>query len=126
MVAEAKKQQAVAAAGNVKPEKIGAVNFIGKIFDGLEPKELRTVAESLLKQADIVAVGTSIEGKASVLVGVGKNFTDKFSAVTLVQAAVAELGGKGGGGKPDMAQGGGPQVDKLPLALDKIKSLLKK
>ncbi|MBY0406177.1 MAG: hypothetical protein K2Q01_00670, partial [Rickettsiales bacterium] len=65
-----------------------------------------------------------VEGKASVVVGVGKGVQDRFSAVTLVQAAVAELGGKGGGGRPDMAQGGGPDADKLASALDKVKGLL--
>jgi len=122
--AEAKKQAALGASGDVKPEKIGSINFIGKIFDGLDPKELRAVAEGYLKDADVVAVATNVEGKASVVVGVTKTFTEKFSAVTLVQAAVAELGGKGGGGRPEMAQGGGPDADKLEAALDRIKALL--
>jgi len=124
-LAETKKQAALGSdAGEVTPEKIGTVNFIGKIFDGLDPKELRAVAEGYLKQADVVAVATNVEGKASVVVGVNKPLTDKISAVTLVQAAVTELGGKGGGGRPEMAQGGGPEADKLTVALDKIKSII--
>lgn len=103
----------------MKIEKIGSVTFIGKIFDGLDPKELRPVAENYRKQADVVALGTQVEGKASVLVASGNG-----NAVALVQAAVAELGGKGGGGRPEMAQGGGPQADKLEAAINKIKSLL--
>jgi len=122
-VAEVKKQVALGG-GEVKAEKIGAVNFIGKAFDGLDPKDLRGVAEGYLRQADVVAVGTNVEGRASVVVGVAKTFAEKYSAVALVQAAVAELGGKGGGGRPEMAQGGGPEADKLQLALDKIKNLL--
>jgi len=122
-LAEAKKQAAIGS-GEVNIEKIGAVNFIGKFFDGLDPKELRGVAEEYLKQADVVAVGTNMEGKASVVVGVTKASSGKLSAVNLVQAAVTELGGKGGGGKPEMAQGGGPDAAKLQSALDKIKSLL--
>ena len=122
-LAEVKKQ---AALGNseVAVEKIGSVNFAGKVFDGLDPKELRAVAETYLKQADVVCVATNVEGKASVVVGVNKALAEKISAVTLVQAAVAILGGKGGGGRPEMAQGGGPDADKLPEALEKIKSLL--
>jgi len=123
-LAEAKKQQALGNAGDVKAETVGSVTFIGKSFEGLDPKELRGVAETFAKQADVVAVGTNVEGKASVVVSVAKSLTDKISAVTLVQAAVAELGGKGGGGKPDMAQGGGPDAAKLLDALGKIKSLL--
>jgi alanyl-tRNA synthetase len=59
-----------------------------------------------------------------VVVGVNKPHSDKISAVTLVQAAVAELGGKGGGGKPEIAQGGGPDVAKIDAAVTKIKSIL--
>ncbi|MDE3061353.1 MAG: alanine--tRNA ligase, partial [Pseudomonadota bacterium] len=123
-LAEAKKQQALSGGGEVKVEKIGSVTFIGKIFDGLDPKELRPVAEGYLKQADVTAVATSVEGKASVVVGVNKSLTGKLSAVTLVQAAVAELGGKGGGGRPEMAQGGGPQAGNLEAAIFKIKEIL--
>jgi alanyl-tRNA synthetase len=124
LLADAKKQLALGSDAGAKPEAIGAYQFIGKAFDGLDPKELRDVANGYLKQADIVAVFTAMEGKASVLVGVGKPHSEKISAVALVQAAVAELGGKGGGGKPDMAQGGGPDVAKIDAALVKIKSLL--
>jgi len=123
-LADAKKQMALSAGGDVKPEKIGSVNFIGKVFDGLDPKELRDVANGYLKQADVVVVGTNVEGKASVVVGVNKPHSDKYSAVTFVQAAVAELGGKGGGGKSEMAQGGGPDAAKLDGAIAKIKTLL--
>ena len=121
MLADAKKQLAVGNAADVKAEKVGNYQFIGKVFDGLDPKELRGVAEGFAKQADIVVVATNVEGKASVVVA---SKTPALSAVTLVQTAVAELGGKGGGGKPDMAQGGGPDADKLLVAIDKIKSLL--
>ena len=119
-LAEAKKQAALGAGGlDVKPEQVGSTTFIGKIFDGLDPKELRGVAETFAKQADVVAVATNVDGKASVVVA-----SNKANAVALLQAAVAELGGKGGGGRPDMAQGGGPEANKLPAAIQKIKSLL--
>ncbi|MDE3060882.1 MAG: alanine--tRNA ligase, partial [Pseudomonadota bacterium] len=118
-LAEAKKQQALSAGGEVKPEAIGGIQFIGKIFDGLDPKELRPLAESYRQQADVVALATNVEGKASVVVA-----SNKGNAVALVQAAVAELGGKGGGGKPDVAQGGGPQAEKLENALSIIRQKL--
>ena len=122
-LAEAKKQQALGS-GEVKAETIGNVSFIGKIFDGLDPKELRPLIEAYAKQAQVVAVGTNVDGKASVAVALAKPLSEKISAVTLVQAAVAELGGKGGGGRPEMAQGGGPAADRLDAALNKIKALL--
>jgi alanyl-tRNA synthetase len=120
-LADAKKQRAMGDIGDVKPEQVGAYSFIAKNFDGLDPKELRGVAETYLKQAQIVIVSTVIEGKVSLVVAVEKAASAKISAVTLVQAAVTELGGKGGGGRPDMAQGGGTDAAALPKAIDKIK-----
>ncbi|NBO18568.1 MAG: alanine--tRNA ligase [Proteobacteria bacterium] len=120
-LAELRKQQALAAGGDVRAEKVGNVLFIGKAFDGLDPKELRPLVENFRKEADVVALGTAVEGKASIVVAV-KNPSDALSAVTLVQAAVAELGGKGGGGKPDMAQGGGPDAAKLESAVALVKA----
>lgn len=122
-LAEAKKQ-AVLGDTKVDVETLGAYRFIGKAFDGLDPKELRDIATDYLKQADVVAVGTNVEGKGSVVVGVNKTSIDKLSAVTLVQAAVAVLGGKGGGGKPDMAQGGGPNGTELQNSIQAIKTML--
>ncbi len=125
-IAEAKKTAALSGGGEVKMEKVGNIQFIGKLFDGLDPKDLRGMAEQYLKQIElgIVVVGTNVDGKASVVVGVDKFLTELYSAVSLVQAAVAVLGGKGGGGKPEMAQGGGPDADKLEEALAAVKALL--
>ncbi len=124
-LAEVKKQQAMGDS-KVEKEMIGNVGFIGKAFNGLDPKDLRGAAETYLKEAEpgIVAVATNVDGKASVVVAVSKPLTSTHSAVTLVQAAVAELGGKGGGGRPDMAQGGGPDGDKLDAAIAKIRALV--
>ncbi|MEK6747285.1 MAG: alanine--tRNA ligase [Pseudomonadota bacterium] len=126
-LADAKKQIALgggSGGAEAKPEQVGAYSFIAKNFDGLDPKELRGVAEGFIKQAQIAVVSTVVEGKVSVVVAVEKVASEKISAVTLVQAAVAELGGKGGGGRPDMAQGGGADAAALPKAIEKIKSLL--
>ncbi len=119
-----RKKQAALGGGEVTVETIGNLKFIGKAFDGLDPKDLRDVATGYLKQADVVTLATNVEGKASVLVAVGKEQAGKISAVPLVQAAVAKLGGKGGGGKPEMAQGGGPDAANISAALEEIKSLL--
>jgi alanyl-tRNA synthetase len=124
---DAKKQIALgggSGGADVKPEKIGNINFIAKNFDGLDPKELRSIAEGFIKQAQIAVVSTIVDGKISLVVAVEKETSAKISAVTLVQAAVSELGGKGGGGRPDMAQGGGTDAEALPKAIEKIKSLI--
>jgi alanyl-tRNA synthetase len=125
-IAEEKKKQALAGGGEVKKEMIGDIGFIGKIFDGLDAKDLRTVVEGYLQQVEpgVVFAGSNVDGKASVVIAVSKSLVSKFSAVTLVQAAVTALGGKGGGGKPEMAQGGGPEADKLEDALSAVKKLL--
>jgi alanyl-tRNA synthetase len=126
-LAEAKKSLALGGGGGsaaVDKEMIGNVSFIGKIFDGLDPKELRSVAEGYLAQADVVAVATNSEGKASVVVAVSKNLVSKASAVDLIKEAVVAVGGKGGGGRPEMAQGGGPDAGKLEEALTAIRAKL--
>ncbi len=127
-LAAAKRDAALGDSGDVPMEKIGNIQFIGKIFDELDPKELRGVAETFLKKIEpgIVVVASNFEGKASIVVGVDKFLTEMYTAPFLVQVAVAEVGGKGGGGRPEMAQGGGPDVGKLPQALDKIRSTLGK
>ncbi|MEZ5691054.1 MAG: alanine--tRNA ligase [Rickettsiales bacterium] len=126
-LADAKKQLALGGGSGgmeAKSEQVGNYSFIAKNFDGLDPKELRSVAEGFIKQAQIAVVSTMVEGKVSVVVAVEKETSAKISAVTLVQSAVAELGGKGGGGRPEMAQGGGADVSKLEQAIDKVKSII--
>ena len=71
--------------------------------------------------AALVAIN---DGRASVAVGVTDDLTGQVSAVDLVKAAVAALGGQGGGGRPDMAQGGGPDGAKAQQALEAIKGAL--
>jgi len=66
----------------------------------------------------------SEEGKAGISVGVTQDLTDKFSAVDLVRIGAAALGGKGGGGRPDMAQAGGPDGEKGEAALDEIRAAI--
>jgi alanyl-tRNA synthetase len=72
----------------------------------------------------VVFVGTSEDGKASVVVGVTDDLTARFSAVDLVRAASAAIGGKGGGGRPDMAQAGGPDGAQANAAVEAVKALL--
>jgi alanyl-tRNA synthetase len=124
--AEEKKKQALASAGEVKKEMIGEIGFIAQCVDGLPAKELRPFAETLLKQAEpgvVVAIATD-EGKASVIVAVSQSLIPKLNAVELVKIAVATLGGQGGGGKPEFAQGGGPDISQIHAAIAAVKEKL--
>ena len=126
-LADAKKAAALGGgAAAAEPEDIGGVMLLGQSYDGLEPKELRGLAnEAKAKLASgVVALVTVNDGKASVLIAVTDDLTARFSAVDLVRAGVAALGGQGGGGKPDMAQGGGPDGNAAQAAIDAVKAAL--
>ncbi|MBU1823392.1 MAG: alanine--tRNA ligase [Alphaproteobacteria bacterium] len=114
------------AAAGPAVEQVGDTAFIAQVVDGLDPKELRGTVDGLKKQvgsgvAMLVAVN---DGRASVAVGVTDDKTGSLSAVDLVKAAVAALGGQGGGGRPDMAQGGGPDGAAANDAVAAVKAAL--
>ncbi|CAN5387111.1 alanine--tRNA ligase [soil metagenome] len=106
---------------------IGDVKFLARAVEGIEIKDLKSLADQGKKQlgSGVVAfVATSEDGKASVVVGVTSDLTERFSAVDLVRKASEVLGGKGGGGKPDMAQAGGPDGAKADAALKAIEAAM--
>ena len=126
-LAEAKKALALGGGGAAQaagPEQVAGINFIGQVIDGLEPKELRGAVDEAKQRvgAGVVALVAVNDGRASVAVGVTAGIG--ASAVDLVKVAVAVLGGQGGGGRPDMAQGGGPDGDKGAEALAAVKAAL--
>lgn len=128
-LAEAKKALALGGGGAAKaagPEQVGSVRFIGQVIEGLDPKELRGIVDQnkATLGSGVSAVLAVVEGRASIAVGVTDDLTGTISAVDLVRAGVEALGGKGGGGRPDMAQGGGPDGDKAQAALDTVKAAL--
>jgi alanyl-tRNA synthetase len=102
------------------------VGFIGQVIEGLDPKGLRgLVDEAKAKVGSGVAVLVAVnDGRASVAVGVTDDLTARLSAVDLVKQAVATLGGQGGGGRPDMAQGGGPDGEKAGDAIAAVRNAL--
>ena len=114
------------AAGPVGPEQIGDVAFIGQVLDGFEAKGLRgAVDEAKQRLGSGVAVMVAVnDGRASVAVGVTDDVVGRLNAVDLLRRAVAALGGQGGGGRPDMAQGGGPDGAKAAEALDAVREAL--
>ncbi|WP_380875381.1 alanine--tRNA ligase [Sphingomonas sp. DBB INV C78] len=131
-LADAKKALALAGSGggakadDAGPEQVGGRNFIGQVIEGLDPKGLRgLVDDAKARIGSGVAVLVAVnEGRASVAIGVTDDVKDSVSAVDLVKAAVAALGGQGGGGRPDMAQGGGPDGAKAGDAVAAVRAAL--
>lgn len=128
-LAEAKKALALgggAAAQAAGPEKVGTIDFLGQVIDGLDPKELRGIVDQNKAKlgSGVSAVLALMDGRATIAVGVTDDLKGQVSAVDLVRAGVEALGGKGGGGRPDMAQGGGPDGDKAQAAIEAVKAAL--
>jgi alanyl-tRNA synthetase len=132
-LSEAKKKLAMggggkSADGDDGVENIAGVKVMAKTMSGVEAKDLRGLADEGKKKLGsgiVILVASDPEGKAALVVGVTGDLTGANNAVQLVQAGVAELGGKGGGGRPDMAQGGGPNGSAASAALAAIKKLVK-
>ena len=108
-------------------ENFNGIYFDYQIFDELPIKELKSTAEDILKKNEggIVCVISKIGGKASIVVAVDKKITNKINAVELVNMVSITLGGKGGGGRPDMAQSGGSLPKKSELAIQKLRDFIK-
>jgi alanyl-tRNA synthetase len=108
-------------------ETVAGVGFLGKAVTGVSPKDLKPLADAgktSLGSGVVVFVGASEDNKASVVVGVTDDLTSRFSAVDLVRVASAALGGQGGGGRPDMAQAGGPDASKASQAIAAVRAAL--
>jgi len=105
---------------------VNGVTFAPKLLADVPGKELKGLADDLKTQikSGVVALVSVSEGKVSLVVGVTADLTDKISAVDLVRAGSAAVGGKGGGGRPDMAQAGGPEANKAQAGLDAIEAAL--
>jgi alanyl-tRNA synthetase len=131
-LADAKKQLAMGG-GAVKaegpaPQQVNGHQFLGQVVEGFDPKGLRAAVDDMKKRlgSGVGALVAVNEGRASVAVGVTDDLADQVSAVELVKAAVATLGGQGGGGRPDMAQGGGPDGSKASEAIEAVRDALEK
>ncbi len=106
--------------------EVGGILYAARLLDGVPARELKAMADALKKQvgSGVVAIAAEAEGKASLVVGVTDDLTDRLSAVDFVRVGAEKLGGKGGGGRPDMAQAGGPDVAARQAALDAIEAAL--
>ena len=131
-LADARKALAMgggsAKSNTAAPENVNGHRFLGQVVEDFDPRGLRAAVDDMKKQlgSGIGALITVNEGRASVAVGVTDDLAGQVSAVDLVKAAVAMLGGQGGGGRPHMAQGGGPDGSKAKEALEAVKHALEK
>lgn len=125
-LSQARKAAAMGSNNEVKTETINGINFIGQPFDGIPPKDLRGLVEDMKKKvtSGIVVAAGNFEGKASIIVAVTDDLTEQHPAPSLVQIGSEVAGGKGGGGKANFAQAGGPDGSKCNEIIDAIKDAL--
>jgi alanyl-tRNA synthetase len=130
-LSEAKKKLAMGggakASGDDGVRSVGDVKLLARSVSGIDLKDLRSLADEGKKQVGsgvVAIVGLTEDGKAGVVVGVTADLTGRFNAIDLVRKGAEALGGKGGGGRPDMAQAGGPDGSKADAALKAIEAAL--
>ena len=129
-LAEAKKRLAMgggtAGTASESPvEEIGGIKLVARKLDGVNPKDLRGLVDEAKKQVGsgvVALVAVSEDGKGAIAIGVTADLVARFNAVELVKAGAAAMGGAGGGGRPDMAQAGGPEGAKAAAALDAVRA----
>jgi len=132
-LSEAKKKLAMGGSGASASRdsndirKVNGVKLLARAVSGIELKDLRSLADEGKRQVGsgvVAIVATAEDGKAGIVVGVTDDLTKRFNAVDLVRRGAEVLGGKGGGGRPDMAQAGGPDGSKAQAALEAIEAAL--
>ncbi|MGE5765914.1 MAG: alanine--tRNA ligase, partial [Bacteroidota bacterium] len=115
-----------AAANGEDVREVAGLKFAAKVLEGIPAKDLKPLADDLKKRigSGVVVLVAVNDGKASLVVGVTEDATGKASAVDLVKVGSEALGGKGGGGRPDMAQAGGPDGASASKAIEAIEAAL--
>jgi alanyl-tRNA synthetase len=125
-LSEARRQLAMGGGGGGNADDgvqdINGVKLMARALEGIDPKDLRALVDQSKQKlgSGVIVLATASDGKAALVVGVTEDLSKKFNAVDLLRKAVEAVGGKGGGGRPDMAQGGGPDGSKLQAALDAV------
>jgi alanyl-tRNA synthetase len=123
-LAETRKKMATS--GAAEAEIIGGLRVSLRDVGEIPAKDLRPLADAILKtgDVDVAALFSTEGGKVSIIIGLSELAKGRADAVALVRAAAAAVGGKGGGGRPEMAQAGGPEADKLPEAMNAVRNTL--
>jgi alanyl-tRNA synthetase len=131
-LAETRKKLALGGGGNGAAANpvidVAGVKLYRMAVSGLEMNDLKALADqgkSAVGSGVVAIANTTAEGKASLVIGVTEDLTAKFNAIDLVRKGATAVGGKGGGGRPDLAQAGGPDGDKAAAALDAVEAALR-
>ena len=125
-VAQLRRELAMAGGADVEVKDIGGVKLVAQVLQGVTGKDLPAlIAEHKAKLGSGAVLLIADGDKVAVAAGVTDDLTDRLSAVAMVQAAVPELGGKGGGGRPDMAQGGAKDASNAEAAIAAVEALIK-
>ncbi|WP_119308051.1 alanine--tRNA ligase [Cohaesibacter haloalkalitolerans] len=115
------------AGGGDAVKEVNGVKFLARVAEGISPKDLKGMVDQgkeSIGSGVVVMIAVSEDNKVGVVVGVTDDLTDRFNAVELVKVAAESLGGRGGGGRPDMAQAGGKDGEKADEAIAAIEALL--
>jgi alanyl-tRNA synthetase len=129
-LAEARRQRVMGAGPGIADNdisEVGGIRFMGRVINGGDPKDLKSLADEGKKAVGsgvVALVAVTGDGKGSMVVAVTKDLTGRFNAIDLVRAGSQVLGGKGGGGRPDMALAGGPRGVNAVAAVAAVKSAL--
>jgi alanyl-tRNA synthetase len=131
-LSDAKKKLAMGGGGKAQGDaadvrQVNGVKLLARVVSGIDFKDLRSLADEGKRQVGsgvVAIVATAEDGKAGIVVGVTDDLTKRFNAVELVKKGAEVLGGKGGGGRPDMAQAGGPDGSRADAALKAIEAVL--
>jgi len=126
---EARKKLAMTGGGAAEQpvREIAGVKYYARAISGVEMKDLKSLADEAkqtIGSGVVAIVGVAEDGRAGVVVAVTADLTSRFNAVDFVRVASEKLGGKGGGGRPDMAQAGGPDGAAADAALEAVAALL--
>ncbi|MEH6527144.1 MAG: alanine--tRNA ligase [Sneathiella sp.] len=124
---ETRKKLATGGGGKTSEiEKIGDVGFIAHLLGDIPPRDLKPMADEIKKKLNsgVIVLIAANDGKASIVISVTEDLATKFNAVDLVRTGSEALGGKGGGGRPDMAQAGGPNAEKGAEAIAAIREVI--
>ena len=131
-LADAKKKLALG--GGAGPaesavSEVGGIKLMSRVLTGIDPKDMKGLIDdgkAKLGSGVVALIGINAEGRAGLIVGVTPDLTKRYNAVDLVKVGSEVLGGKGGGGRPDMAQAGGPDASKADAALAAIREAISK
>jgi alanyl-tRNA synthetase len=125
-LAETRRKLAAGGATGLEVEEVAGIKFVRRLLQDVPARELKGMADELKAQvgSGVVALVSAADGKGSVVVGVTESLSSEIDAVTLVRVASEKLGGKGGGGRAEMAQAGGPDGDKANDALEAVKQAI--